>query len=364
MNINNKIGLDARWSIGKYRGMGRFTRFFIKPIEKKILAFANKGQSDEDLRIIVKGINFYPFWEQITLPYLCKIHNIDILISPYNTAPIWGLGQTKLILIIHDIIFMKKVSELPLSKSTYQNLGRIYRRIVLPLVIYKAKYLITVSEYSKLEIIKRFNINENRIIVLPNTIDENLFNYPIKSLHERKPYIFCISGEGPSKNLSNGIKGFINLIKFDKTIIHNLIIVGVKPEEKGNFHKIIEEEISNRIIFLDFISNESIIQHYQNAHLFFFPSLYEGFGIPLIEAMALGTPIACSNTSCFPEVTGNAALHFNPQNIQSISDALSKLIKNSELFNTLQKRGLIQVRKYHPNLFDKQVKKIWELIDV
>ena len=92
---SNKIGLDARWSVGKYRGMGRFTRFFIKPIETSIQAFANKGQTDESLNVISKGPNFYPFWEQYVLPNLCKMYNIDILISPYNTAPIWGLGKTK-----------------------------------------------------------------------------------------------------------------------------------------------------------------------------------------------------------------------------------------------------------------------------
>ena len=355
-----KIALDARWSIGEYRGMGRFTRFFIKPIEKNIIAFGSKGQQDKILNVISKGINFYPLWEQLTLPKLCNENDIDLLICPYNTAPVFGNLKKMTVLIVHDIIFMKSIKELPISNSFYQNLGRIYRKLVLPLVIKKANYLITVSNYSKVEIIKRFGIEGKKIIVIPNTIDKKWFEQPQIPTDKRKPYIFCVTGEGASKNFFNGLKAYIHLIKTNPNVTEKLIVAGIKVKDRTEYLQLAtKESVSKRIIFLDFISDELLVEYYQNARLFFFPSLYEGFGIPLIEAMALGTPIACSNTTSFPEVTNNAALYFDPTDILSISATIQKLINNPALCRSLQAKGVVEVQRYHPDRVLNQISDFW-----
>src|ERR1700738_5135514 len=121
MTTGLRIAYDAQLSIGQYRGMGRYLRALIAGRAQSVLGFCSSGARDPELRLIADGTTFYPLWEQFSIPRLARRHAIDVFIAPYNTAPLALPATTRLVLIVHDLIYME---HLPPSQSLYQNAGR------------------------------------------------------------------------------------------------------------------------------------------------------------------------------------------------------------------------------------------------
>ncbi|NOH45049.1 glycosyltransferase family 4 protein [Vibrio cyclitrophicus] len=354
-----KLGIDIRWMVNNHRGMGRFAEFLIKPVKDKITAFAPHNMDSTNYNVVKKGNSFFPWWEQCILPFLSKKEKVDYIIFPYNTGPIIGCGKAKKIVVIHDLIFMRSKSELPLSMSLYQTLGRYYRRLVVPKVAKNSDVIITVSEYTKSELIGKLNISESKIKVIPNSISNKWFG-PYAGLSERKPYLFTVAGEAPSKNVPKLIEAF-SLAK--KHIGNNvtLRIAGIKVAHHSEFIEIAKKfKIESDVEFLGFISDHELQLQYREARLFIFASLFEGFGIPLLEAMASGTPVCCSNSTSLPEVVGDASLLFDPCDVNDISksiiDILTEEISISE--NRVSK-AYSRAGEFSESAVNKQIKVFW-----
>ena len=284
------------------------------------------------------------FWEQILFPVYLKKYHIDLLFSPSVAMPLFA--KCKNVVCIHDLIpfFIKK---------KYSCLRSIYVKKITKASAKKADVVFTVSRNSQKEIIKKLNIASDKIKVTYNSINGFILKYDHRAwkiFRENHKiigkYLLFVGTIEPGKNLINLIKGFKLLIDGDN-VQHKLVIAG----KKGWLFKEIFQEVKklgleSRVVFTGYVPNEVIGLLYMNADVFILPSLYEGFGIPALEAMALGTPVIVSNVSSLPEIVGNAGVLIDPSRSEEIANAIAKIIFDSDLKDELNRKGLVQAKKF------------------
>ncbi|WP_144373404.1 glycosyltransferase family 4 protein [Vogesella urethralis] len=357
------LAVDARWMVGEYRGMGRYARSFIEPVQDSVSAFLPESSPAGDLRAYCEGNGFFPWWEQQVLPAMCGKYKVERLLCPYNTGPLRLRSATELILVVHDLIFLESWRSLPPSVSPYQTLGRVYRRYVVPGVIARADKIVTVSEYTKGEILKRFNLKDESVLVIPNSLDASWYEQNEEAVESHAPYVLAVSGEAPSKNLSALLHAFSLLKKRGgRDVVElQLRIVGIKQAHQAHFIKRAEQlGIGSSVVFERFVDEITLRSLYRNAELFVMPSLFEGFGIPVLEAMASGTAVVCSNTTSLPEVVGDAGWLFDPYSIEHMAGVLLDAWRDSCARAQCAERGLKQAQKYHRKVVNAAIENFWE----
>jgi glycosyltransferase involved in cell wall biosynthesis len=353
-----KLGVDARWMVGDYRGMGRFARQLISPVSASVIALTPSGCRLAEWPQISSGNGFFPWWEQIVLPRLCRVEQLDYLLCPYNTGPLSSIGSTRSIAVIHDLIFMQPWTVLPPSMSLYQTLGRLYRRQVVPAFAKRVDTIVTVSEFTKSELIRKFGLSPSAINVIPNSIADHWFETPVH-LSNREQFIFTVAGEAPSKNLIRLLNAFaLVCASMGENVI--LKVAGVKPAFHSFFRKHAHQlGIGERVELLGFLSEQELRQYYRNARLFVFASLFEGFGIPLLEAMASGTPVVCSNSTSMPEVIGSHGLLFDPLSINDMAEKIYYLWLSDTESLTRSCGGLERARLYSESSVIEMTNAFW-----
>ena len=353
-----RIGYDSRFSLGEYRGMGRYLRRLIRGVHAQAIGFCARGESDPHLRLFSRGFHFFPLWEQFSLPRHVTESGVEFLIAPYNTAPLRLPESVKLILVVHDFIYLRSTSELPLSQSPYQNLGRIYRRWNVPNALRRADRIICISEYTRDELLRRFPITQKRIDVIPNTIEASWFTVARPEITGE--YVFCVSGEAPHKNLARAIEGFAEYCRSTRDRTMQFKIAGVKSAHHRRFLKIAEQQgIADRVQWVGYVSDFELQSLYAQARAFLFPSQEEGFGIPVLEALAAGVPVVASDASSIPEVAGQAALYFKPDSAHQMAEQLRSVLTNPQLQTTMSHHGRERALRFHPRVVDAMIADFW-----
>lgn len=356
-----KVAYDARFSLGRYRGMGRFLRQLIAGYEQDFIGFCARGESDPTLNLVARGFRFFPLWEQVSLPSLVRKYRTDLFLAPYNTGPLWLPRTVKLLLVLHDLIFLE---DLPSSPSLYQNLGRAYRRAITPRILDRANTIVTVSNYTKEQLVTRHGIAEHKIRVIPNSLEEKWFQ-PGKPPRDRDPYIFMVSGEAPSKNLGRALESYALYKKGFGDQAARLRIAGVHTSFHKRYRSLARQlGVDERVELLEYLPDSQLLELYQGAALFWMPSLMEGFGIPVLEAMASGAPVLTSASTSLPEVGGDAAVYVNPRSVTDMADALSRLMADSKLRQNMSTAGREQARKYHPEGVKQRIRQLWTSLGV
>lgn len=313
--------------------------------------------ADTDVCIHTKnavGINilphrFYPLWEQFSLPKAAKEQKVDLLHCTANTAPLWY--KNPMVVTIHDVIYLESFD---FSGSAYQNFGNVYRRFIVPRIAKKAKRIITVSEYAKKIISKRLGIAENKIEVVYNGVHpsyEQIQN--IKQLDNvqqryRLPDKFLLHfGNTASRKNTIGVLKAYHLYTQQNSHTFPLVITGI---ERALLSKLLQsvkaEELLDQIILPGYIASDDLPAIYNLAFIFLYPSLNEGFGMPVIEAMACGTPVITSTVTSLPEVAGDAALLVDPYNENEICNAIETLTSQPELCTSLRIKGLNNAKRF------------------
>jgi len=351
-----KIFYDATFSIQNYRGMGKYINNLIFTLEEKFnlecIGLLPGKFKNVNNKYYSFGFTLYPFWEQISLLIFRNRVN-DLFIFPYNTAPIFLSKRKNNILILHDLIFMGEYK----SKSLKQKFGNIYRKFILPIIIKKFNFIITVSEHSKNQIIEYFGIDNSKISVIHNAINLSGYNFNnnIKS-NEREPFFLHIGGEPDYKNSLSVIYSF-NLLPSEFKIKFKLFILGIKDSKVLNdyINLVKSLNLSDKIFFLPFQTDEEIELLYKKATLFIFPSKQEGFGIPVIESLKYGCPLLCSNTSCIPEIAQDSAFYFNPNSNNELALGIINIVSNPKLADEKVKLGYSIVEKYSLENFKLKV---------
>lgn len=323
--LSKKIVINARFLTQQTTGVQRFAIEISKKLKDSSLNIefvAPKNIRHKELADLlnVKPIGFLKghLWEQIELLSYVK-KNKALLVSFCNTSPILLKNQ---IITIHDLGFRKHPEWYSYKFSFFYNL-------MVPTIIKKSKYIITVSNTSKDEIINEFNINPKKITVVYNAVSECLKEEPnIQSLDLdkktllKKDFILSVSSLNPRKNFKRLIQAFELLENKDV----NLYIVG---NINKNFLDL-NLKSNDKIKILNNVTDAELVMFYKYAKLFVYPSLYEGFGIPIIEALSKKTPVCVSNIPVFKEICDSQALFFDPKDINDIKNKIEEALKTEK----------------------------------
>jgi len=358
------VAVDACWMVGNYRGMGQYAHALLKPIRARVTALLPRGAAAaDDYRCVRQGHSFFPYWDQVELPRLCRQRQVQQLICPYNTAPLRVPAGTRLTLVVYDLIYLESWRRLPPSVSLYQTLGRLYRRWVVPRVIRRADRLITVSEYTRAQISARFAIAPEKIRVIPGSLADHWYVAAPLAPQARGAYLLTVTGEAPSKNLPALILAFAALRAGAPpgAALPTLRVVGIKAPFRPHFEQLAERAgVGAAVQFEAFLDEEPLQALYRNAALFVMPSLYEGFGIPLLEAMASGTPVACSNTTSLPEVVGDAGCLFDPRDVGQMAAVLAQAWFDPAARAKNALLGLERAARYRASVVERQIGAFWD----
>ena len=347
-----RIGIEAQRVFRRNKhGMDYVVLQEIKELQKldtknEYFVFVAPGvdrclKDTKNVHIIVIGESFYPVWEQITLPRAAKKYNLDILHCTSNTAPIYC--DIPLVLTLHDIIFLEPRDKN--NKSLYQNMGWLYRRKVVPKILDKCRRIITVSNFEKQNIINKLNIPEKRMAMIYNGYNEWFTTFRdvadiYKSYIDKPGYFFFLGNTDPKKNTERTLIAYSKYL--EKSSVKRKLLMADLDKEYLN--GIIErnhiENIREQIVMPGYIVNSDLPYIYNRAFAFLYTSLRESFGIPLLEAMACGTPVITSNTSSMPEIAGNDAILINPESSDEIAEKMIQLENNELYYNAQKEIGL------------------------
>jgi glycosyltransferase involved in cell wall biosynthesis len=289
------------------------------------------------------------FWHQTSLPRYCRERAFDVLFLPAGNRRLPLHSPCPTVGTVHDFSSIH-------VPGKYDRARMLYITRVLPLLIHRLTHVLTISESSKRDILEYAHVAEEKVTVIPLAADPGVY-FPrdseeaaalVSKRHAvRPPFILYTSRiEHPGKNHARLIHAFAEL-KRKEGIPHQLVLAGTDRERADEVHRAAERSgFAKDILFTGFVANEDLPLLYQAADLFVFPSLYEGFGLPILEAMACGTPVACSNTSSMPEVAGDAAILFDPEEACSIAAAIGSIITGIDLRKDLARRGLERSKQF------------------
>ena len=284
--------------------------------------------------IEVSGIN-YVFWEQIMLPIYAQKFGIEVLHCTSNTAPLFL--SIPLLLTLHDVIFMEKSTEKNTS-SNYQKFGNLYRKWIVPKIVQKCQKIITISEVEKVNILQTLKIEKDDITVIHNGVSrrfgekvgDELIDEVRKKWNLKDDFFLFLGNVEPRKNVFNTVSAFA--LFAEKNTEVKLVITGLDSSFiEDILFKIGKKELLNRFIMVGFVPEKVLHTLYAQAKVFLYPSLREGFGLPILEAMAFGTPVVTSNISSMPEVAGTAAFLVNPFSIEEIALGMKEAYENDNL---------------------------------
>lgn len=307
------------------------------------------------------------FFEQVLLPRKCRKLKADLIFSTHYTIPYFT--GIKRVVAFHDTTFYR-------FPELHQKIKLLYFKALIPLSIKKSSAIISVSLSTKNDLIERFKrLDPNKITVIHHGTDffkaekneKETFCRKILEKYNLKTneYFLFVGTLEPRKNIKGLLEAFHHLRQTDKAVEekYKLVVVG----KKGWFYNEIFEttqrlKLETAVIFTGYVEEEEKQALLLNASLFIYPSFYEGFGIPILEAMAGGTPVITSGVSALPEVAGDAAVLIDPHKWEEISTAMKTLLGDRTLYEDLTKKGLAQAKKFSWQSTAKETMKLIEKI--
>lgn len=385
-----RIGIDCRTILnpgyGEQAGIGHYTYYLIKNLlkidkENNYVLFFDSLVSKDAAFELIEGasnvsIRFFPFHEyRHYLPFVYS-HMLaaaaiarerpDIWHSPAYTFPLMYSGKT--VVTVHDLAIFRHPEWFPkefLGKQTFST------KILVPQSLKRTDKIIAVSKSTQKDIEEIFKIKREKIAVIyegveirdfPSKIQETcgvedkICEEDLKAKYSLKDrYILFLGTIEPRKNIISLVKAFYSLLKDNKKFRqHQLVIAGAKGWKSGDIFeeikvqntKLRKEKVENAIKYVGYVPAKDKFSLMMHAECFVFPSLYEGFGLPVLEALSLGVPTITSNVSSLPEVVGNAAILINPNRVSEIKMALEKILKDENLRDKLSHAGIAQAKKF------------------
>jgi glycosyltransferase involved in cell wall biosynthesis len=302
--------------------------------------------------IVQGGNGRYLIWQQLSLPGLLRSWKPDVFLAPYNTAPLLLPRRTKLVLVLHDLILFDSFG----TTTARARILNSYSRRLIPLSVARSSCVLTVSEFSRNRILEHFP--EARVIVIPCTIPDSWFVGP-QEAQQRDNYILLVTAPPPHKNAARALRAYARYVSMAGAGAANLRIVGLAGAPKS-FPAIVEElRLNEKVTFEPFVSTVTLQLLYRRAKAVLVPSLLEGFGIPVLEGMASGTPVIASRGSSLSEVGGEAVQYFDPLDERSIAASIFELSENPQLSIDKVRKGHVQAARFHPQIVHRQIDEFW-----
>ncbi|MGH7410293.1 MAG: glycosyltransferase family 4 protein [Candidatus Methylomirabilis sp.] len=346
------IGTDIReWQPGAHTGIGRFLEELLLAAqatmaEERVLLV---GDSTCEVRVQAPNMEvvripdrWTPWSDQISLPRLLARREVSVFLSPYYKGPL--LAPCPVVLTIHDLFFIGYPGRRrPLYDAFMTRLARLYAR--------RATAIIADSDYSKRRILERLGITPAKVSVIPVALGLEFRNTPLTDQVRARyaitePYILYLGAFKPHKNLPRLLQAFAGLDASLRSA-HQLVLAGGDRASQQTCLGLARSlGIAGRVVVPGQIHNRDLPALYSGCALFVLPSLEEGFGLPALEAMACGAPVIASNRGAIPEVVGEAAMLFDPENVQAITAAIARVLTHAELKASLRQQGLAQAGKF------------------
>lgn len=353
-----RIGIDARFhgSVGK--GLGRYTEKLIEHLEKiappedEFFIFLRKENYDEYLPTsgsfhkVLADYPWYGWSEQVLFPFLLRRYKLDLVHFPHFNVPLCYGGP--FVVTIHDLILLRY----PTVRNTTRT-PILYRlkflayRLTIASAVRRARVIITVSRFTEGDIVREYPSAAGKVLVTYEGCDiggkssgkeGDPASVPTRDI--LSPYFLYVGNAYPHKNLEI----FIALARRFPAI--RFVLVGKEDFFYRRFACAVEESGTDNIVFAGYLTDSELVALYRGATGYVFPSLYEGFGLPPLEAMRFGIPVVASSRGSLPEVLGDAALYADPENPDEFADRIGAILSDDSLRETLSRKGLSRSGKF------------------
>ena len=303
-------------------------------------------QLGRNFRGVTESSGLYSVGEQLSIPLNLARLSPDLFHAPHYVLP--PLAPCRSVVTIHDCIHLIFPQYLP------NRMAHFYARTMFWTAVHRASRILTVSEASKNDILRFFDVPASKVTVIYNAIDDLFFEEPPEAeivrvreryqLHDR--FVMYGGNVLPHKNIERLIDAFV-LLRRDGLDDLKLLITGGEVSRYSSLRRAVHRHnLHQHVRFLGYQSTSTLAALYRLADVFVFPSLYEGFGLPPLEAMASGTPVVVSNVSSLPEVVGDGAILVNPYEPRAIADGIHEALGDAALRERLRVRGLARARSF------------------
>lgn len=362
-----KIGIDSsRVSVTKKTGTEYYSLNIISALircdrqNQYILYIRDKDSfSDISLKNVSRvNISVTRLWTQLGLAAELFRSRPDVLFIPAHTLPIIRPRGLRTVVTIHDLgyEYLEQYHKFP---------GRLYLNKSTEYAAGNADRLIAVSEATKKDLITKLGVTESKIDVVYEGYDDKIFKKSseqekdrVKKKYNLGRYLLFVGTIQPRKNIENIIRAFEEVSKKDDI---DIVICGKSGWLNSKIYSLPAElGVEDRVRFIDYVSIEDLPGLYSGSEGFVFPSLFEGFGLPVIEAFACGTPVLTSNVSSLPEVAGDAAILVDPYDVESISQGMYQLVSNKKLTDQLREKGFARAKTFS---WEKAAKQTLEVLE-
>ncbi len=358
------VGTYLRNIINQLARLDRTTRYLLIGRRQHLEEFDPLPENFELLEYAADPGSFHT---HLHLPFLLRRRNVDLLHMPWFYAP--ALVPCRLVITVHDLT---DVLAPPLGSTPAVQAGRLFfaRRALA-----RAHRILAVSHSSKRELARVFGIPESKIEVIYNALDERFIREPLPSDADRVlerhavnyPFVLYAGNIKPQKNLARLIEAFAvakaELRDSPDLSRLKLLVIGDELSKHPDLRRaVVRTRLREDVRFLGFVPYPVLRVFYAKARAFLFPSLYEGFGLPPLEAMAHGTPVLTSNVSSLVEVFSQAALFVNPENVFEIARGIRQILTEGVLREALIRRGYELIQRYSWERSAQQVREVYEAV--
>jgi glycosyltransferase involved in cell wall biosynthesis len=339
----------AAWHLKDFNvGLGRYCRGLIEGLGRvdhenryEILmpndAYRFPDRPNIRYRLIRFPVFKRRFWEQVA-PLL--LGRYDLLHFPYDSCVAWKRG--KFMITVHDVKPLLFSNPRP-----RHNLNSLVEQLVVGDKWSKVDRVVTDSECSRQDIVEHLKIPKERVAVVYPGVDRERFAPAPVTPADRgvRPYVLNVAGSDPTKNVETVIDAFARL-PLTMRDEHVLVLAGDFRRRPDLYERVRQAGLEKQTQFTGIVSDDRLKELYQRAKLFVFPSRYEGFGLPVLEAMACGCPVISSNASSIPEVAGDAAILLDPMDVEGFTREMVQVMSNSDLRRDLRERGLARAAQF------------------
>lgn len=370
-----KIGIDARMYGPKQAGLGRYVQqlitglleidsenefvFFVRDVRDPLLTSPYKGEGK--VSVVVADIPWYGLAEQIKFKKIIQKEKLDLMHFPHWNVPLFY--NDPFVVTIHDLIMY----HYPRPEAT--TLGPIKfwlkdraHRIVLRHAVKKAKKIIVTSEFTRQDVHETLGVELEKMAVTyqaPVVRTQNTINKTqlLNKFWINKSYVLYVGNSYPHKNLDRLLKAwgiFEKKFGFD----YQLVLAGKESVFYTNLKSYVL--CPKSAIFVGYVPDDELAQLYSSASLYVFPSLYEGFGLPPLEAQQYGAPVVSSSASCLPEVLGESALYFDPENVEQMADAIHRGLTDENIRFQLKQNAAENLKRFLGERMARETKNIYE----
>lgn len=345
MFIKNKIIMNSRFLTQRITGVQRFAIEISKQLKKQLgdkVQFVSPknivhSELAKELDVTIIGDKTGHLWEQINLPNYLKKNNSPLLLNLANTAPLFYKNK---IVTVYDLAFYH-------HPEWFSKKFTLFYNFLIPKILKNSRHILTDSNYVKNDISKSYNIEKEKITTIYGSYSD-IFK---KNIEEKERFALAVGSIDPRKNLTALIDVFMEL----KNI--KLVIVGQKNKV---FSSLNITKLSKNIVFTGYVDDDELVALYNKATIFIYPSFFEGFGIPPLEAQSCGCPVISSNTTSLSEVGANSFLYCNPYDISDMKNKVLTLMEDDKLKKQLIQAGFDNIRRFS---WEKSAKKIIEVIE-